>query len=62
MDPEVVAEIERRRELFKTYPTNYLSKHLLLKRVPKEDITFIAPRKGNKSVLDMCGVRFSAAN
>jgi hypothetical protein len=62
MDPEVVAEIERHRELFKTYPTNYLSKHSLLKRVPKEDITFIAPRKGNKSVLDMCSIRFSAAN
>jgi hypothetical protein len=62
MDLAVVAEIERRRDLFKTYPTNYLSKHSLLKRMPKEDITFIVPRKGNKSVLDVCGIRFSTMN
>jgi hypothetical protein len=62
MDPEVVAEIKRHCDLFKTYPTNYLMKHSLLKRMPEEDIRFIAPRKGNKSVLDMCGVRFSAGN
>jgi hypothetical protein len=62
MDPEVVAEIERHRDLFKTYPTSYLKKHTILKRVPEEDITFISPRKGSKSVLDMCGIRFSAAN
>jgi hypothetical protein len=37
MDLEVVAEIKRRRNLFKTHPTNYLSKHSLLKRVPEED-------------------------
>ena len=62
MDPEVASEVERRRELFKINPTHYLKKHALLKRVEEDDIAFFTPKKGSKSVLDLCGVQFSGAN
>jgi hypothetical protein len=62
MDPAVASEVERRRELFKINPTHYLKKHALLKRMEEDDIAFFTPKKGSKSVLDLCGVRFSGAN
>ena len=62
MEPDALSEAERRVALFKLNPTEFLKKHTLLKRISEEDIEYYKAKKGSKSVLDVCGVRFSAAN
>jgi len=60
MDANAVGEIERRRDSFKANPLHYLKRHRELKSLIVNDlITFPQPRKSSKSVLDVCGVRFS---
>jgi hypothetical protein len=61
MEPEVADEIERRRAAFMANPIYYLSRHRELKSLISKDVlTFPQSKKGSKSVLDVCGVRFSS--
>jgi len=54
------AEIERRRLLFSMNTQEFLKKHQLLKSCSTVDIWTV--KKQNRSILDLCGVRFSACN
>ncbi len=55
-------EIERRRVLFIMNTKENLKKHPVLKKCSEIDIQIWPVKKQSKSVLDVCGVRFSAAN
>jgi len=60
MDAEVVGEIYRHHASFKANPAHYLKQHRELKSlICNELITFLQPRKSSKTVLNVCGVRFS---
>jgi hypothetical protein len=62
MEAETVTEIEieRCRAAFKDNPKFFLRGHRELKSlISNEQISFPQPKKGSKSVLDVCGVRFS---
>jgi hypothetical protein len=60
MEAETVTEIERHHAAFKDNPKFFLRGHCELKSlISNEQISFPQPKKGSKSVLDVCGVRFS---
>jgi hypothetical protein len=54
------AEIERQRMLFLMNTKEFLKKHQLLKSCSTVDVWQV--KKQNRSILDLCGVRFSASN
>ena len=63
MDPQVQKEIDRRRGLFILNPVDYLKQHRDLRLIKSnEEVEIFQLKKNSKSVLDVCGVRFSGAN
>ena len=61
MEPKK-GEIERRRVLFTMNTKEFLNKHPILKKCSATDVVVWKVKKHSKSVPDMCGIRFSAAN
>jgi hypothetical protein len=58
MEPEK-GEIERHRILFTMNTKEFLIKHPILKKCSATDVVVWKVKKHSKSVLDVCGIRFS---